>query len=110
MYIYNVIYAVICRRCNMLYIQDTTNKLSVRFFVHLRTIKRENMSVANHFDANGHKLEQRLLAHKLDEIAITVVTSAEENSGRQCHKCEHAPFRLRFTCFYTTPLYTQTSK
>ena len=29
--------AIICKRCNMLYIRETKNKLSVRFSAHLRT-------------------------------------------------------------------------
>ena len=76
----NVIYAIICKRCNMLYIGETKNKLSVRFSGHLRTIKkRENMPVANHFNTNGHAL---------DDISITVIMSTEVNTDRQRHKCE----------------------
>lgn len=77
---HNLIYAIICKKCGKLYIGETKNQLSVRFSAHLRSIKKQdNIPVANHFNNNGHSL---------DDLTVIVVLSTSGNSDSQRHICE----------------------
>ena len=54
----NVVYVIRCKRCGILYIGETGKSFSHRLSQHLADIrlKRENRQVANHFNKNGHSV------------------------------------------------------
>ena len=51
----NVVYAIICKKCNQLYVGHTTRKLKERMALHRSSIKhRGNTAVAKHFNLAHH--------------------------------------------------------
>ena len=54
----NVVYAIRCIRCGMLYIGETGKAFSIRLTQHLADVrlKRDNRQVAVHFNNNGHSM------------------------------------------------------
>ena len=59
----NLIYAITCHKCDMLYIGETKRRMADRFTEHLRSIKlkQTGLPVASHFATN----------HSLNDITIT---------------------------------------
>ena len=54
----NVIYSIICRRCDNLYIGETGRRLRERFSQHLRSVRNSSpgFPVAKHFNSASHSL------------------------------------------------------
>ena len=77
----NLIYAIVCQHCQMLYIGETKTALSTRFSDHLRSI-RSNLPgrpVAAHFNSTGHTIEH---------AKITGILSTSGNSDKDRHSSE----------------------
>jgi hypothetical protein len=77
----NVIYALICKVCGMLYIGETKTPLAVRFSDHIRSI-RNNISykpVAAHFNQSNHTV---------DDVQITAILSTSGNPDHIRHIAE----------------------
>ena len=74
----NLIFAIVCQRCQMLYISETKTALSTRFSDHLRSIRSNLPSrpVAAHFNSNGHTIEH---------AEITGILSTSGNSDKDRH-------------------------
>jgi hypothetical protein len=53
----NRVYAIICKRCDTLYIGETCRRLEDRFRQHIQSIERKQAatSVSEHFNASDHK-------------------------------------------------------
>ena len=85
----NLIYAIICQRCQMLYIGETKTALSTRCSNHLRAI-RSNLPgrpVATHFNSTGHAIQHAkitgiLLPVILIKIAILLSNVSSPNFRR----------------------------
>ena len=77
----NLIYAIVCQRCQMLYIGETKTALFTRFSDHLRFI-RSNLPgrpVAAHFNSTGHTIEH---------AKITGILFTSGNSDKDRHSSE----------------------
>ena len=77
----NLIYAIVCQHCQMLYIGETKTALSTRFSDYLRSI-RSNFPlrpVAAHFNSTGHTIEH---------AKITGIPSTSVNSDKDRHSSE----------------------
>ena len=71
----NLIYAIICKRCNKAYIGETGKRLSDRFAQHLRDIRQCSVTpVATHFNDTGH-----LGAHDVQVTAIRSCSSDDRS-------------------------------
>ena len=55
----NVVYAIICSRCHMIYIGQTDRRLGDRFREHLLStkVRGPNLPVGRHFASSGHTTE-----------------------------------------------------
>ena len=77
----NVIYALICKVCGMLYIGETKTPISVRFSDHIRSIRSNatNKPVAVHFNQANHTV---------DDVQITAILSTSGNQDHMRHIAE----------------------
>ena len=74
----NLIYAIVCQLCQMLYIGETKTPLSTRFSDHLRS-NLPGRPVAAHFNSNGHTIEH---------AKITGILPTSGNSDKERHSSE----------------------
>jgi hypothetical protein len=79
----NLIYAIVCQRCNQIYIGETKTPLAVRFSDHIRSIRDRtaNKPVAVHFSSDGHSV---------DDVKITAILSTSGNSDTRRHIAEQS--------------------
>ena len=53
----NLVYAITCQLCKMIYVGETARSLVVRFAEHLADIRyNHSKPVAQHFDSVGHTI------------------------------------------------------
>ena len=59
----NVVYAIVCNKCSMLYIGETKRRLADRFREHLRAIRIHDgtSEVGLHFSSGGHSMDDAVV-------------------------------------------------
>jgi predicted GIY-YIG superfamily endonuclease len=64
----NVIYAIICLKCNKWYVGYTTRSLKERLAIHKSSIKRKDKTaISTHFNTHGHAIHAHLRVTILDQ-------------------------------------------
>ena len=91
-----VIYAILCQRCHMLYIGETSRKLSDRFGEHLRSVEGYNRNsryhgggfpVAEHFNLADHS--------NIQDMKVTVVKQVNGGTASRQREERRLIFKLK---------------
>ena len=83
----NIVYAIICTKCRLLYVGETKRRMSDRFTEHLRSIKLKlpGLPVATHFSNNNHSLK---------DIQITGLTLCNGSDNMRRNTEERIIYKL----------------